>query len=116
MDGILFEEWVRELDRKFLSVGKSVSLVIDNCPAHHHMENLKSIKLFFLPPNTNSINNTANGSRCNKKLRIVRVWSKDHQKFRGKQCPARSFDFKSNANVGSRLECSIHQNYCKLFS
>ena len=42
MDRVLFEEWVRELDWKFLSVGKSVSLVIDNCPAHHHMENLKS--------------------------------------------------------------------------
>ena len=26
----------------------------DNCPAHTHIENLKSIKLFFLPPNTTS--------------------------------------------------------------
>ena len=30
MDGILFEEWVRELDRKFLSEGRNVALVIDN--------------------------------------------------------------------------------------
>ena len=54
-DGILFEEWVRELDRKFLSEGRNVALVIDNCPAHPHIENLKAIKLFFLPPNTTSI-------------------------------------------------------------
>ena len=49
MDGILFEEWVRELDWKFLSVRRNFALVIDNCPAHPHIENLKAIKLFFLP-------------------------------------------------------------------
>ena len=54
MDGGLVEEWVRELDRKFASEGKSIALVIDNCPAHPHIENLRSIKLFFLPPNTTS--------------------------------------------------------------
>ena len=46
MDGILFEEWVRELDRKILSEGRNVALVIDNCHAHPHIENLKAIKLF----------------------------------------------------------------------
>ena len=54
MDGALFEEWVRELDRKFASEGRSIALVIDNCPAQPHIEHLKSIKLFFLPPNTTS--------------------------------------------------------------
>ena len=54
MDGILFEEWVRELDRKFSSEGRNVALVIDNCPAHPQIENLKAIKLFFLPPKTTS--------------------------------------------------------------
>ena len=49
MDGISFEVWVRELDRKFLSEGRNVALVIDNCPAHPHIE------LFFLSPNTTSI-------------------------------------------------------------
>ena len=34
MDGALFEECVRELDRKFVSEGRSIALVIDNCPAH----------------------------------------------------------------------------------
>ena len=55
MGGILFEEWALELDRNFLSEGRKVALVIDNCPAHPHIENLKAIKLFFLPPNTTSI-------------------------------------------------------------
>ena len=52
MDGILFEEWVRELERKFAPEGKNVALVIDNCPAHPHIENLKVSKLFFYTPNT----------------------------------------------------------------
>ena len=34
MDGALFEEWVRELDRKFASEGRNIALVIDNCLAH----------------------------------------------------------------------------------
>ena len=37
MGVILLEEWVRELDRKFLSGGRNVALVIDNCPAHPHI-------------------------------------------------------------------------------
>ena len=52
MDGQLFEEWGQELYRKFSSEGKSVTLAIDNCHAHARIANLKSIKLFFLAPNT----------------------------------------------------------------
>ena len=54
MDGKLFEEWLRELDRKFAFEGRNVAFVIDNCPAHPHIDNLKAIKLYFLPPNTTS--------------------------------------------------------------
>ena len=54
MGGVLFEEWVRELDRKFSSDGRNVALVIDNCPAYPHIRNLKSIKLFSLLQNTTS--------------------------------------------------------------
>ena len=31
-----------------------MALIIDNCPAHTVIENLKSITLYFLPPNTTS--------------------------------------------------------------
>ena len=62
MDGALFEKWVRELDRKFASEGRSIALVIGNCPTHPHIENLKSIKLFFFTTEYN-ITNTTYGSR-----------------------------------------------------
>ena len=54
MDGKLFEEWLRELDMKFAFEGRNIAFVIDTCPAHPHMDNLKAIKLYFLPPTTTS--------------------------------------------------------------
>ena len=54
MDSILFEEWVREIDRRFTAKGKKIALVIDNCPAHLSIDNLVSVDLIFLPPNTTS--------------------------------------------------------------
>ena len=55
MDSTLFEEWVRELDVKFLKEKRKVVLIIDNCPAHPAIGNLTNVKLIFLPPNTTSV-------------------------------------------------------------
>ena len=55
MDGDLFEEWVRELDRKFEQQNRKVMLIIDNCPAHPAIGGLKAIQLCFLPPNTTAV-------------------------------------------------------------
>ena len=54
MDGVLFEEWVRESDWTSSSEERSVELVIDNCLAHAHIESLKSIKMIFLRPDSTS--------------------------------------------------------------
>ena len=54
MDCKLFEEWVREQDRKFAFEGRKVPLVTDNCTSHPNIEDLKSITIYFLPPNTTS--------------------------------------------------------------
>ncbi|XP_057290295.1 tigger transposable element-derived protein 4-like [Hydractinia symbiolongicarpus] len=54
MSGELFEEWVRELDRKFSVSKQKIALIIDNCTAHPHVENLEWVELIFLPPNTTS--------------------------------------------------------------
>ena len=47
MNGVLFEEWVQELDQKFASEGIGIAVVRDNCPAHTDSGNLEAIKLFF---------------------------------------------------------------------
>ena len=54
MEGKLLEEWLTELDRKFAFEGRIAAFAIDNCPVHPHIDNLKAIKLYFLPPNTTS--------------------------------------------------------------
>ena len=54
MDGKLFEEWLRELDRKFVMEGRKIVMVVDNCPAHPDVSGLKCINLQFLPLNTTS--------------------------------------------------------------
>ena len=55
MDSALFEEWVRELDGKFLRENRKIALIIDNCPAHPTIGNLSNVRLIFLPPNTTSV-------------------------------------------------------------
>ena len=52
MTSSLFEEWVWKLDRRFLSEGRSVALIVDNCSAHPHLQDFSAISLFFLPPYT----------------------------------------------------------------
>ena len=44
----------RKVHSMFAFEGRNVAFVIDNCPAHPHIDNLKAIKLYFLPPNTTS--------------------------------------------------------------
>ena len=55
IDDVLFEEWVRDLNKQFESEKRKVTLIIDNCPAHPIIDNLSHIKLVFLPPNTTSV-------------------------------------------------------------
>ena len=55
MDSDLFENWVRERDKKFESQNRKVLLIGDNCPDHPEIGGLKAIELCFLPPSTTSI-------------------------------------------------------------
>ena len=54
MDGDLFTEWVKELDRKFVAQNRKIALIVDSCPAHPIADGMKPIELIFLPPNTTS--------------------------------------------------------------
>ena len=54
MTAELFKEWVRQLERKFSAANRKMSLIIDNCTAHPHIEQFNSMELIFLPPNITS--------------------------------------------------------------
>ena len=46
MDSVLFEEWVRDVNKKFQIEGRKVALIIHNCPAHPIIENLSHVNFF----------------------------------------------------------------------
>lgn len=54
MTSRIFETWLRKWDARLTHVKRKIALFVDNCTAHPHIENLKSIDLVFLPPNTTS--------------------------------------------------------------
>ena len=55
MHSVLFDDWVRDVNKKFQAKGRKVALIIDTNPAHPIIENLSHVKLVFLPPNTTSV-------------------------------------------------------------
>ena len=54
MTAELFEECIRQLGQNFSAANRKIALIIDNCTAHPHLEQLNSIELIFLPQNTAS--------------------------------------------------------------
>ncbi|CAG4979710.1 unnamed protein product [Colias eurytheme] len=55
MTSEIFERWLRNWDAELKANNKKVLLLVDNCPAHPAVTNLKCIKLVFLPPNVTSV-------------------------------------------------------------
>ena len=55
MTSYFFEEELRQWDSDLLKQKRKIVLLVDNCTAHPNLENLKSIKLVFLPPNATSV-------------------------------------------------------------
>lgn len=55
MTSSIFEEEIRRWDTELAKKQKKALLLVDNCPAHPALGNLKSIKLVFLPPNCTSV-------------------------------------------------------------
>ena len=50
----MFETWLKKWDAELTRWRWKIALIIDNCPAHLHVEALQSMELAFLPPNTTS--------------------------------------------------------------
>ena len=54
MTSAIFEGWLRKWDNELSWQGRKIALFIDNCTAHPQVQDLQSIELFFLSPNTTS--------------------------------------------------------------
>ena len=55
MTGVLFTQWMLEFDKKMYIENRRVLMVVDNCPAHPHIQNFKATELIFLPPYATSV-------------------------------------------------------------
>ncbi|XP_041359874.1 tigger transposable element-derived protein 4-like [Gigantopelta aegis] len=54
MTGDMFTEWLNKLNKQMQQKRRKIAMIVDNCPAHPKLKNLKAIELVFLPPNTTS--------------------------------------------------------------
>lgn len=52
MTSMIFEQEIRKWDLELRKNNRKILLLVDNCPAHPSLQNLKNINLVFLPPNT----------------------------------------------------------------
>ena len=55
MTSDIFEEWLRKLNQGFAAQKRKVAMIVDSCPAHPKVRDLKATELIFLPSNTSSI-------------------------------------------------------------
>jgi len=54
MDGVLFEKWIHQIDRRMRVANRHILLFIDNCTLHVIINGLTNTKLIFFPPNCTS--------------------------------------------------------------
>ena len=64
MDGDLFTEWVKELDRIFAAQDRKVALIVGNCPANPIVDGLKAIELNLSTTEQRNFKIAAYGSSC----------------------------------------------------
>jgi len=55
MTSEIFRSWLTTWDKKLQIKQRKILLLVDNCAAHPHLDNLKNIQLEFLPANTTSL-------------------------------------------------------------
>lgn len=55
MTADIFESELRSWDKQLARENRRILLLVDNCPAHPHLLDLRNIKLEFFPPNFTSV-------------------------------------------------------------
>lgn len=53
MTTVIFEEYLRDLDRAMIKQKRKIALLLDNCSSHPRLT-LENVKLVYLPPNSTS--------------------------------------------------------------
>ena len=109
MSGELFEDWVHKLDRKSAVSKRKIALIIDNCTAHPHVENLKWVKLIILPPNTTSHIQPMDQGSCSLAVRKLILALEEKELI-----PTFSIHVHAEKSMRCYLEPEIHQLFQKI--
>ena len=80
----LFREILSDYEKRFAAKfhveGRKIALIIDNCPDHSNVDNIKAIELVFLPPSTTSksqpMDQAFNSSGATQALDISKVFNR----------------------------------------
>jgi hypothetical protein len=51
----IFQQYVIKTNNELRRKNRKILLLVDNCPAHPHIQDLSNIKLVILPPNATSV-------------------------------------------------------------
>ena len=93
---------------------RNVAFVIDSCPPHTYIDNLKAIKLYFLPPNTTSKTQPMDQGVISKIPQ--ECCPENYSKCREEENPSENLVAARNANVSLSLGCTIDANDRELLS
>jgi hypothetical protein len=55
MTSDIFQQYISKWNNELRRKNRKILLLVDNCPAHPHIQDLSNIKLVFLPPNATSV-------------------------------------------------------------
>ena len=102
-----------QLDRKFSAVNRKTALIIDNSTAHPYVEQLNSIELKFLPPNTTSHAQPMDQGiiRALKAKYRSLVVRKRIAALEKKNSCTNHIDFIHYDYTGNSVECCFEQNF-----
>ncbi|XP_053649240.2 uncharacterized protein [Cherax quadricarinatus] len=54
MTSSIFENWVLQLDEQYQNLNRNIVILVNACPAHPNIDNLRCVRLIFLPKETTS--------------------------------------------------------------
>lgn len=100
----LFDEWVKELDKKFEKENRRNILIVNNCPAHPIIESLKAVEVVFLSSN-----------RAAKTLRSLKAKYRKKKGCRHEASPSQYGNSRCDAVINVRLVWTYWLNHQRLF-
>ena len=105
MDSALYEEWVRQLDKRMRLANRHILLFVDNCSSHVVVNGLTSIGLVFFPPNcTSKLQPADQGIIQNLKVHYRQTLIRRMLQYLDDDKPVKAIDLKGCCLYGGQMK------------